>query len=96
MGITYKEKVFFDILITVRDSHGFSYTDKKCMFLAQEIKELVDDKSKFTDWTNRIDIKARFESNLMVMLYKHGYPPELDKEIFEKIISQTENVRKYA
>ena len=96
MGITYEEKVFFDILIAVRDDHAFPYAEEKCLALAKAIKLLVDDKSKFTDWTNRTDIKAQLESDLAVLLYKHGYPPEWDDEVFAKIMEQTENFKKYA
>ena len=49
LGITYEEKVFFDILIAVRDDHAFLYVEEKCLVLAKEIKRLVDDKSKFAD-----------------------------------------------
>lgn len=95
LGITYKEKVFFDILIAVRDDHGFPYAEEKCLTLAKEIKLLIDDKSKFTDWANRTDIKAQLESDLAVLLYEHGYPPEWDDEVFTKIMEQTENFKKY-
>lgn len=91
LGIIYKEKVFFDILIAVRDEHGFPYTEEKCLILAREVKLLVDDKSKFTDWTNRTDIKAQLESKLVLLLCKHNYPPEWNKELFTKIIAQTGN-----
>ena len=95
LGIIYEEKVFFDILVAVRDDHAFPYAEEKCLALAKEIKKLVDDKSKFADWANRIDIKAQLESDLAVMLYKHGYPPEWDEEVFNKIIEQTENFKKH-
>lgn len=95
LGVTYEEKVFFDILIAVRDAHGFPYAKEKCLALAKEIKRLVDDKSKFADWANRTDIKAQLESDLAVLLYKHGYPPEWDEEVFTKIMEQTENFKKY-
>ncbi|NMB95353.1 MAG: DUF3387 domain-containing protein, partial [Clostridiaceae bacterium] len=31
---------------------------------------------------------------LTVLLYKHGYPPEWDEEIFEKVMEQAENFKK--
>ena len=96
LGITYEEKVFFDILVAVRDDHAsFPYAEEKCLALAKEIKRLVDDKSKFADWANRTDIKAQLESDLAVLLYKHGYPPEWDEEVFTKIMEQTENFKKH-
>ena len=95
LGITYEEKVFFDILIAVRDAHAFPYAEEKCVALAKEIKRLVDDKSKFADWATRTDIKAQLESDLAVLLYKNGYPPEWNDEVFSKIMEQTENFKKY-
>ena len=95
LGITYEEKIFFDILIAVRDSHGFPYAEEKCITLAKEIQKLVTDKSKFADWSNRTDTKAQLESDLAVLLYKHSYPPEWDDEVFEKIMEQTTNFKSH-
>lgn len=94
LGITYEEKVFFDILISVRDEHKFPYAEEKCLALSKEIRKLVTDKSKFPDWANRTDIKAQLESELAVLLYKHDYPPEWDEEVFAKIMEQTENFKR--
>ena len=95
MGITYEEKAFYDILIKVRDDHGFPYEDEKCLVLAKKIKELVDDKAQFADWSTRDDIKNQLNMELTVLLYKNGYPPEWDEEVFEKVMEQAENFKKY-
>lgn len=94
MGITYEEKAFYDILIKVRDDHGFPYEDEKCLVLAKKIKELVDDKAQFADWSTRDDIKNQLNMDLTVLLYKNGYPPEWDEEVFEKVMEQAENFKK--
>lgn len=96
MGITYEEKSFFDILVKVRDDHGFPYADEKCIVLAKKIKELVDDKSQYADWSTREDIKNQLNMDLTVLLYKNGYPPEWDEEVFEKVMEQTENFKRYS
>jgi type I restriction enzyme R subunit len=96
MGITYEEKAFFDILVKVRDDHKFKYEDEKCLLLAKKIKELVDDKSQFADWSTRDDIKNQLNMDLTVLLYKNGYPPEWDEEVFEQVLEQAENFKKYA
>ena len=57
LGISFEEKAFYDILVKVRDDHGFPYADEKCLVLAKKIKELVDDKAQFADWSTRDDIK---------------------------------------
>lgn len=95
LGITYEEKVFYDILINVRNNHVFPYEDKKCIMLAKKIKELVDDKAQFTDWSIRSDIKNQLNMDLTILLYKNGYPPEWDEEVFEKVFEQAENFKKY-
>lgn len=94
MGISYEEKAFYDILIKVRDDNDFVYEDSKCLILAKAIKELVDDKSQYADWASRDDIKNQLNMDLTVLLYKHGYPPEWDEEIFEKVMEQAENFKK--
>jgi hypothetical protein len=94
LGITYEEKAFYDILVKVRDDHGFPYADEKCLVLAKEIKNLVDDKAQFADWSTRADIKNQLNMDLTVLLYKNGYPPEWDEEVFEKVLEQAENFKK--
>lgn len=94
LGISYEEKAFYDILVKVRDDHDFNYTNEKCLILAKEIKKLVDDKSQFADWSTRADIKNQLNMDLTILLYKNGYPPEWDEEVFEKVMEQAENYLK--
>ena len=96
LGISYEEKAFYDILVKVRDDHGFPYADEKCLILAKKIKELVDDKAQFADWSTRDDIKNQLNMDLTVLLYQNGYPPEWDEEVFEKVMEQAENFKKYS
>lgn len=32
---------------------------------------------------------------LTILLYRDGYPPEWDEEVFEKVMEQAENFKKY-
>lgn len=96
LGISYEEKAFYDILVKVRDDHQFKYEDEKCLILAKKIKELVEDKVQFVDWSKRDDIKNELNMQLTVLLYKNGYPPEWDEEVFEQVLEQAENFKKYA
>ena len=96
LGITYEEKAFYDILVKVRDDHGFPYADEKCIVLAKKIKILIDDKAQFADWSTRDDIKSALNMELTVLLYKNGYPPEWDEEVFERVMEQAENFKKYS
>ena len=96
LGITYEEKAFYDILVKVRDDHGFKYEDEKCLVLAKKIKELVDDKTDYSGWSTRDDIKNQLNMDLTILLYQNGYPPEWDEEVFEKVMEQAENFKKYS
>ncbi len=95
LGITFEEKAFYDILIKVRDDHGFPYEDEKCLELSKKIKELIDDKAQYADWSTRDDIKNQLNMDLTVLLYSSGYPPEWDEEVFEKVMEQAGNFKKY-
>ena len=57
LGISFEEKAFYDILVRVRDTHKFDYADEKCILLAKDIKQMVDDKAEYVDWSTRNDIK---------------------------------------
>lgn len=96
MGISYEEKAFYDILVIVRDEHGFIFEDEKCIELAKKIKKLVDDKVQYADFFNRNDIKSQLNEDLTVLLYKNGYPPQWDEEVFNKVMEQAENFKKYS
>ena len=95
LGITFEEKAFYDILVKVRDDHDFDFAEDKCLDLAKKIKDLVDDKSKFADWSTKFDIKNALNMELTLLLYRGGYPPEWDEEVFEKVLDQAENFKKY-
>ena len=56
---------------------------------------MVDDKSKYTDWANRSDIKAELQMDLILILAEHGYPPVPQDEVFKEIFEQAENFKKY-
>ena len=95
MGVTFEEKAFYDILVKVRDDNGFEFADDKCLVLAREIKKLVDDKAQYADWATREDIKSQLNMDLTVLLYKNGYPPEWDEEVFDRVMEQAENFKRW-
>lgn len=94
LGITYEEKAFFDVLTSVRDKHGFAYSDDKCVELAKKIKLLIDDSSVYADWLNNDNLKSKLATQLTYLLYNEGYPPQWDEEVFEKVLQQVENYKK--
>ena len=95
LGITYEEKAFYDILKEIANKFGFEYPEEKLLVLAAAVKKMVDDKSKYTDWANRSDIKAELQMDLILILAEHGYPPVPQDEVFKEIFEQAENFKKY-
>ncbi len=95
LGITYEEKAFYDILKEIAHKFGFEYPEDKLLTLSAAVKKMVDDKSKYTDWANRSDIKAELQMDLILILAEHGYPPVPQDEVFKEIFEQAENFKKY-
>ena len=95
MGIDFEEKAFYDILKAVAEKHKFKYPEEKLISLSKEIKKIVDDKARYTDWSHRDDIKAELKVGLILILAEHGYPPVPKDEIFKEIFEQAENFKKY-
>ncbi|GHT79770.1 hypothetical protein FACS1894130_09550 [Spirochaetia bacterium] len=63
--------------------------------LAKKIKELADDKAQFADWSTRDDIKNQLDMQLTILLHDNGYPPQWDDVVFEAVMEQAENFKKY-
>ena len=96
MGIDFEEKAFYDILETIAKKFEFEYPHDKLIILSREVKKIVDDKSKYTDWAQREDIKAELKVDLILVLAAHGYPPVPRDEVFQQIFEQAENFKKYS
>ncbi|MCQ2264694.1 MAG: type I restriction endonuclease subunit R [Bacteroidales bacterium] len=95
MGISYEEKSFYDILMLVAKKYNFDYPEDKAIALAKEIKIIIDDKAKYTDWSRREDIKAELKMSLILLLSEYGYPPFVNDEVFKEILEQAENFKKH-
>jgi type I restriction enzyme, R subunit len=63
--------------------------------LSKKVKEVVDDKAKYTDWSRRVDIKAELKADLIILLADSGYPPVDRDEVYKEIFEQAENFKKY-
>lgn len=94
MGINLEEKAFYDILLSLAIKYDFTYPDDRLLELAKAVKEVVDDKAKYTDWSQRDDIKAELKVDLIILLAKHGYPPVDRDEVYKEIFEQAENFKK--
>ena len=95
MGIDFEEKAFYDILLSLAHKYDFTYPEDKLIELSKEVKKLIDEKAKYTDWNKRDDIKAELQFDLMVLLDEWGYPPVDSKEVYKEIFEQAENFKKH-
>ena len=96
MGIDYEEKAFYDILKAVARKYEFEYSDDKMIELSKRIKVIVDDKSRYTDWSTREDIKANLQVDLILLLDEFDYPPVTLDDVYKEVLEQAENFKKYA
>lgn len=95
MGIDFEEKAFYDILKSLAIKYDFTYPEDRLVSLAQKVKLVVDDKAKYTDWSQRADIKAELKADLVVLLSDNDYPPVDRDEVYKEIFEQAENFKKY-
>ncbi len=95
LGIDLEEKAFYDILKALTHKYDFEYLEDKLLRLAKEVKTVVDDKARYTDWSQRDDIKAELKADLIILLAENGYPPVDRDEVYKEIFEQAENFKKF-
>jgi len=60
-------------------------------------KKWLVNKSKYTEWTNRQDVKDELYTDVAVFLKENGYPPQKPiDDAYEEIMKRVENFKKYA
>ena len=101
IGLTFEEKAFYDILVSLRDRYDFEYgqdkeidgvvVNDKCKILAKKVKEIIDTKSSFADWLNNQNVRNQLKLDIKICLVKNGYPPQYSPEVFSKVMEQVEN-----
>jgi len=94
MGIDFEEKAFYDILLSLAHKYDFTYPENKLVELAKEVKKIIDDKAKYTDWNKRTDIKAELQFDLIILLDEWNYPPIDRDEVYKEIFEQAENFKR--
>ena len=95
MGIDLEEKSFYDILKSLAHKYDFEYPEDKLIKLAKEVKTVVDDKARYTGWSQREEIKAELKVALILLLAERGYPPVDRDEVYKEIFEQAENFKKF-
>ena len=94
LGIDFEEKAFYDILLSLAHKYDFKYPEDKLITLSKAVKDVVDDLTKYTDWSKRTDIKAELKVDLIMLLAEHDYPPVDRDEVYQEIFEQAENFKK--
>ncbi|MEP2772920.1 MAG: type I restriction endonuclease subunit R [Fulvivirga sp.] len=95
LGIDFEEKAFYDILKALAHKYDFTYPDDKLIPLSKQVKDVVDDKARYTDWSKRSDIKAELKADLIILLAENDYPPVDRDEVYKEIFEQAENFKRY-
>jgi type I restriction enzyme R subunit len=95
LGIDIEEKAFYDILKSLAIKYDFDYPEDKLLELAKKVKTEVDDKAKYTDWSQREDIKAELKVSLIILLANNDYPPVDRDEVYKEIFEQAQNFKKH-
>lgn len=96
LGIDFEEKAFYDILKALAIKYDFEYPDDQLIPLSKEVKTVVDDKAKYTDWDKRDDIKSELKVDLIILLAEFDYPPVDRDEVYKEIFEQAENFKKHS
>ena len=106
IGLTFEEKAFYDILLSLRDKYNFEYgedkevdgviVNEKCKALAKKVKEKIDTQSSFSDWLNNQNVRNKLKLDIKICLVKNGYPPQYSPEVFNKVMEQVENFEENA
>jgi type I restriction enzyme R subunit len=95
LGIDIEEKAFYDILKSLAIKYDFDYPEDKLLELAKKVKTVDDDKAKYTDWSQREDIKAELKVSLIILLANNDYPPVDRDEVYKEIFEQAQNFKKH-
>ena len=90
-------KAFYDILKSVAEQYDFvnKYTEEQYISMAKDIKEVVDDKTRFIDWNKKADTKAALKVQIILTLAKYDFPPRDPRDkAYNAIFEQAENFKK--
>ena len=106
LGLTFEEKAFYDILVSLRNKYNFEYgadikvngvvVNDKCKALAKRVKETIDLKSSYADWLNNQNVRNDLKLEIKICLVKAGYPPQYSPEVFRQVMEQVENYEEHS
>ncbi|MFB9120176.1 type I restriction endonuclease subunit R [Bergeyella porcorum] len=90
-GVDCQLKAFYDILEFVQKKHGFEFEQNKMWELAKEIKQIVENTTKYPSWRDREDLKAQLKMEIIVKLHQYKYPPITQEEVYKEVLEQAGN-----
>lgn len=90
-GIDFQLKAIYDILEFVQKKHGFEFDQNKMWELAKEIKQIVENTTKYPAWKEREDLKAQLKMEIIVKLHQYKYPPITQEEVYKEVLEQAGN-----
>jgi type I restriction enzyme R subunit len=96
MDIDFEEKALHGMLKAISEKYEFPYPHDKLIVLSREVKEMANNKAKYTDWSRYGDVKAELKVDVILILTAHDYSPVANDEVFKEILEQAENFKKYA
>ena len=99
VGVKFSDEIGWAMLDGIKYAKDYfdkEYPDEKMLELSKKIKVIVDDKSRYTDWSTRDDIKANLQVDLILLLDEYGYPPVTLDDVYKEVLEQAENFKKYA
>ena len=79
----------------ISNLHGIHFWCHHLFFIFFSTLYFKDDKARYTDWSQRDDIKAELKVDLIILLAENGYPPVDRDEVYKEIFEQAENFKKY-
>lgn len=103
LGLTEEEKVYYDIVMQVKRSHGLDYGEDKqvgsmlvindkCKVLAQHIREVLDRYATSPGWFDNQNTRAYISRDLGLCIYNLGLPIDLILEVSRQVLDQAPSV----
>ncbi len=90
----FEGQAFYDILLHMSRKYDFTYSADKMRELAIKIKNIVEDKAKYPDWNQRLDIKAELKADIIILLAEYDYPPVAHDAVYAGVLEQAQNYKK--
>ena len=82
-------------MIAIKYKFDNQFDDKKLVSMAKQIKVILGNKSKYTDWSIRQDIKDELYYDIKGFLHGNGFPPTPAQDAYDEVMKQVENFKKY-